>query len=119
MGVERRVSVEDKKFCTGDIKRIASSAHDWFHFRVARMGKVCSLNVNFDRAILCMVQGIGARPASQLARHHVLLDLSFPSRLPRRIAVVVYHLLFSLSETSCGPPPLQFAAKSPSPKSPG
>ena len=32
MGVERRVSAEDKEFCTGDIKCIASSAHDWFHF---------------------------------------------------------------------------------------
>jgi len=39
MGVERRVSAEDKKFSTGDIKRIVSSAHYWFHFRVAQMGQ--------------------------------------------------------------------------------
>jgi len=67
------------------------------------MGQISGLKVNFDGAIFGMVQGIGALPATHLARHHILLDLSFPNRLSRGIAVVVHHLLFSFSETSHGP----------------
>lgn len=108
IGVERRVSAEDKEFCSGDVKGIAPSTHDWFHFRVARMGKVSGLKVNFDRTVLCMVQGIGELPTVHLARHHILFDLSFPNRLSRRFAVVVHHLCFLCSETSHD---LRFAAK--------